>query len=365
MSSSEENVYVTKTFLPPRNEFNKYVDRIWDSGQLTNNGNLSKEFCVRVCEYLDIDESKFLFTTNGTLALQLAVDRLINQDVGAEIITTPFTYVATSSAILWQKHTPVFVDIEPRCFTIDPSKIEDAITEKTKAILAVHVFGKPCDVEAIEKIAKKYNLKVIYDAAHAFGVTYKGKSILEYGDASILSFHATKLMHTIEGGAVYVRSKMDANNIDLSRRFGHNGDTHLQLGINAKPSEFQAAMGLAVLPYIDEIISHRELVSELYDDSLSSLYQVLPTLSYVQHNYSYYPIVFKSETELLSSFEKLSAEGIFPRRYFYPSLNTLPYLTTSYSCPVSEDISSRIACLPLDAQIDIEVVKKICKILTQ
>lgn len=357
-------IYVTKSFLPPRAEFDALVDEIWESDYLTNNGPLSKRFVQSVTHYLGIDNDRFTFVSNGTSALQLALHHFIGDLPDAEIITTPFSYVATTSAILWEKYKPVYVDIKSDNFTIDPSKIEAAITEKTKAILAVHVFGCPCDIEAIEAIAKKHNLKVIYDAAHAFGVSYKGRSILEYGDASTLSFHATKLMHTIEGGGIYVKSHKDNQSIELSKRFGHEQDDHTMLGINAKASEFQAAMGLANLKHIDGVISKRKETVELYDRLLSATYQTLKIADDVKYNYGYYPILFKSEKDLKNAFKRLADANIFPRRYFYPSLNTLVYVKGN-SCPVSEDISSRIACLPLDAQISREDVKMIAGILTQ
>lgn len=361
LESKDESIFVTKSFLPPRAEFDAFVDEIWNNNQLTNNGPLSERFVDLVCAYLGVSKDRFIFVGNGTQALQIALNHLVGDNVGAEIITTPFTYVATTSAILWEKYTPVFVDIKPDDFTIDPAKIEAAITPKTKAILAVHVFGNPCDVEAIEAIAIKHELKVIYDAAHAFGVLYRDKSILEYGDASTLSFHATKLMHTIEGGAIYVKSIEDAKIVELTKRFGHQGDEHFQLGINAKASEFQAAMGLANLKYIDSIIAKRREIVDLYDKLIGDKYQTLKVSSDVSYNYAYYPIVFKSEAELKKVFDRLAQINVYPRRYFYPSLNNLPYVTKSQTCEIAEDISKRIACLPLDDQIDAKKIELICQ----
>lgn len=367
MSSQEnEPTYVTKSFMPPREEFDAFVDEIWQSRQLTNNGLLSGRFTSSVSEYLAVDEDRFNFVGNGTLALQLALHQLIGEEIGAEIITTPFTYVATTSAILWEKYTPVFVDINPDDFTIDPEKIEAALTPKTKAILAVHVFGNPCDTEAIEVIAKKHDLKVIYDAAHAFGVTYRGKSILEYGDAATLSFHATKLMHTIEGGAVYTKSIEDAKSIELAKRFGHNGDTHLQLGINAKANEFQAAMGLSNLKYIKENISKRKVLSALYDELLGDKVKRPVTKDGTVYNHSYYPIVLRDKIQTELVIEALNEKNIFPRRYFFPSLNKLSYLPHgSNSCPVSEGISNRIICLPFYESIPENTIKIICEVINE
>lgn len=290
------------------------------------------------CEY-------FHYVTNGTVALQLAL-RALNITAG-EIITTPFSYVATISSILWERCTPVFVDIESDHFTIDVSKIEAAITENTKAIMPVHVFGYVCNVEAIEAIAVKHGLKVIYDAAHSFGASYKGKALVSYGDISTLSFHATKLFHTIEGGAVVVREKTVSDKVELIKRFGHNAEDHICLGINAKQDEFNAAMGLCNFQYLKEIIAERKRLSDFYDCLLDERLWRPSQQEGHEYNYAYYPVVFKSEKELLTAFDKLRKLDVFPRRYFYPSLNTLPYLKNRYECPIADDISKRIACLPL------------------
>lgn len=259
----------------------------------------------------------------------------------------------------------MFVDIEPNNFTIDVNKIEQAITPNTKAIMPVHVFGYACNVEKIQEIADKYNLKVIYDAAHAFASKYKNKSLLNYGDISTCSFHATKLFHTIEGGACIIKDDEISQKLDLIKRFGHNGDNHYCLGINAKQSEFNAAMGLANFPYINEIIEKRRKISEFYDKELQGLVQRPKKQEDLNYNYAYYPVVFKSEEELLKVFSALNKENIYPRRYFYPSLNTLPYLKDYKPCPISEDICSRIACLPLYPSLDFDVLVKICKIIKE
>jgi dTDP-4-amino-4,6-dideoxygalactose transaminase len=354
-------INVTESFLPPREEFDKYVDRIWESQHLTNGGSLLVEFEQKIKNYLSIDN--FQFVANGTLALQLAIDGLGISS--GEIITTPFSYVATTSAILWQRCKPVFTDIDKETFCIDASKIEASITKDTKAILAVHVFGNPCDVDKIEAIARKHKIKVIYDAAHAFGVTYKGKSILDYGDVSIISFHATKLFHTIEGGGLVAKSKEVRRSIDLKKRFGHNSDIHIVLGVNAKANEFQAAMGLSNLPYLPGIINARKTISDKYTKKLKESYQLLSLRSGAEYNSAYYPVIFKSETELLKSISSLNKLEIFPRRYFYPSLNTLPYLAELQNCPVSEDIANRIVCLPLYPGLEDDTIDTICGILLQ
>jgi dTDP-4-amino-4,6-dideoxygalactose transaminase len=356
----EKPIYVTKAFLPPLEEYQKYLEQIWDNGQLTNSGPLHEQFEKEVAEYLRLG-TPLKFVANGTLALQVAL-RALDITEG-EIITTPFSYVATTSSILWEHCTPVFVDIDESTLNIDPNGIEMAITEKTKAILAVHVFGNPCDVEAIQAVADKHGLKVIYDAAHAFGVRYKDESILEYGDVSTLSFHATKLFHTIEGGAVIARDKTVADKVDLIRRFGHQGDNHKMLGINAKASEFQAAMGLLNLQYVEGLIGRRKVVSEQYDLRLAGLVErpvVSPSATY---NFAYHPIILRDTQELQNVIKALNDRNVFPRRYFYPSLNKLPYIEQGVPQPISESIASRILCLPLYDSLDGDTVNKISDVV--
>lgn len=352
-----QRVNVTKTFLPPLEEYEEYLKQIWQSGYLTNQGPLLKDFEKQVSEYLKVDSLHLV--NNGTAALQVALRSLGITE--GEIITTPFSYIATTSSIMWERCKPVFVDIEPDTFCIDVNKIEAAITPSTRAIMPVHVFGFPCDVDAIDIIAKKHNLKVIYDAAHAFGVEYKGRSLLDYGDISTVSFHATKLFHTVEGGGIVVRDKDIDSIVELTKRFGHEGDDHYMLGINAKASELQAAMGLCNLKYIDENIEKRKKIYELYDESLDERYIKNRITKESKHNYSYFPVVFESEEKLHKAIADLNNENIFPRRYFYPSLNTLPYIKGHQECPISEDISRRILCLPLYADIEESIIKKICE----
>ncbi len=356
-----DKINVTKTFLPPIEEFNEYVERIWKSGYLTNQGPLLKKFESETKKYLSL-KSNLQLVSNGTIALQLTIEALGIKD--GEIITTPFSYVATTSAIMWQRCNPVFVDIDPDTLCIDPSKIEAAISSKTKAIMPVHVFGNPCDIEKIDEIAKKHNLKVIYDAAHAFGVKYKGRSLLDYGDVSICSFHATKLFHTIEGGAIVSKDKDFNNSVELVKRFGHNVDDHLILGMNGKANEFQAAMGLCNLKYIDENISTRRGLTELYDKLLSDRYGKIIISNNTDYNFSYYPILFKNEALLKKKLGDLEEVNIYPRRYFYPSLNKLPYIRVKQACPISEVISRRVVCLPLYAELKEDEVRKICEVLS-
>ncbi len=351
-------INVAKSFLPPIEQYKGYIDTIYGNLQLTNQGPLLNELEKKLKTYLNVEH--FHFLTNGTLALQLALSALEIND--GEVITTPFSYVATCSSILWERCTPVFVDIEPDNFTIDADKIIEKITKKTKAIMAVHVFGYACDVEKIEEIAKQYNLKVIYDGAHAFGCSFKGKSLVSYGDVATLSFHATKIFHTIEGGACIIKDKVVSERLDIQKRFGHNLDEHIALGMNAKASEFQAAMGLCNLNYMEEILNERKKISELYDKELYGLLERPKHQESLIYNYSYYPVLFKSEKELQKTFQALNNENIYPRRYFYPSLNTLPYVNFQ-SCEVSENISVRIACLPLYNGLAEEDIKRICKII--
>lgn len=353
-------INVTKSFMPPRAVYDKYVSRIWKSGWLTNQGPLSLELEKKLADKFNV-KHVFLIN-NGTVALQIALKSL--GFIKGEIITTPFSYVATTSSIVWEGFTPVFVDIDPTNYTIDPTKIEKAITKNTVAILAVHVYGIPCDVVAIAKIAKKYNIRVIYDAAHAFGTEYHGKSIMAYGDISTISFHATKLFHTIEGGAIVTNNSELAHKISYMRNFGHKTPTSFyDVGINGKMSEFCAAMGLSIFGYIPKLISSRKYLSETYDSMFSSNSMITrPSIPSSGYNYPYYPILFDNEHTLLKVVEKLNQAEINPRRYFYPSLSTLPYVKR-VKMPISESLSSRVLCLPLYPGLGVSNVKMISKIV--
>lgn len=355
-----KTIRVTQSFLPPIEDFEKRIRDLWASGHLTNHG----------ANILELEEGlrqklgqKHLWSiSNGTLALQIAFKAL---ELQGEVITTPFSYVATLSSLVWEGLTPVFVDVNPVDFCIDPNRIEAAITERTTAILATHVYGHPCDVYAIEKIAKKHRLKVIYDAAHAFGIEIDEKSILDFGDASTLSFHATKIFHSAEGGAIATPHADVAHKITYMRNFGHNGEEEFWgLGINAKVSEFHAAMGNCVLPYIDDIILERKRVVDRYDAELAHLSTAyrFRTPKNVKYNYSYYPFLLESEDLLLTLKQALEAENIFGRRYFYPSLHTLPYVE-QVSMPVSESVSKRMLCLPLYTQLQNEDIDRIISIV--
>lgn len=333
---------VTKPFLPPIEEYNEYVQGIWERNWLTNNGPLVEKLEMRLKDYLGMQQ--LYYVGSGMIALQIAIKAL---DLKGEIITTPFSYVATTSCIAWEGCTPVFVDIDSETLNIDPTKIEAAITSKTSAILATHCFGNACDTEAIQAVASKHNIKVIYDAAHCFGTRHKDKSIFEFGDISIVSFHATKLFHTIEGGAIFTNDYSLAPRVRYMRNFGHSGVIEFEtMGVNGKNSEFHAAMGLVNLKYIDEIISCRRDLSVLYDVELGGCLQRPIVISDCQSNFAYYPVLFTSESELLAVMRSLNEREIFPRRYFYPPLTELPYVKST-SVPVCTDVSRRILCLPL------------------
>lgn len=354
-------INVTKTFFPPLVEYTAQVQRAYTNEWLTNRGELVRELEDKLTTYLKLEDSKMFITNNGTIPLQIALKLLGN---GGEIITTPFSYVATTAAIVWENCTPIFVDIHPEFLTIDETKIEAAITDKTTCILATHVFGNPCNIEEIERIAKKHNLKVIYDAAHSFAVQYKGKSVFEYGDVSTCSFHATKLFHTGEGGAVFCKDPVLFDKIFYSHNFGHNGPVDFfGLGINGKISELHAAMGLAVFPYMDEIVAGRKDVVDFYNTNLDfTKLAKMKLREGTEWNYSYYPVIFENEAALLKIQKALNEAQIFPRRYFYPSLNTVNYVD-SQEMKISESIAGRILCLPLYLTLEKNDLERIVEII--
>ena len=348
---------VTKPFSPPIEEYHMLMQGIWKRNWFTNNGPLVNDLELRLKEYLDIKH--LLYVTNGTIAIQIALKAL---NITKEVITTPFSYVATTSSLVWEGCKPIFVDIDQATFNIDPNKIEAAITKDTQAILATHCFGNPCDVEAIDRIAKKYNLKVIYDAAHCFGTKYKGRSIFEWGDISTTSFHATKLFHTIEGGAVFAQNPELIKQLAWRRNFGHNGPEDFHgVGINAKNSEFHAAMGIINLGYISEILESRKTQAEHYDAMFAKLTLQKPKIHHdVAFNHSYYPVVFENEQILLAVKKALELEEIFPRRYFFPTLSSLHYVE-KFETPIADDISKRILCLPMYFELGKFEIEMICR----
>lgn len=355
------SIPVNKPFLPPKKEYKSLISSIWENQWLTNDGPLVQKLENELCRYLKT--KNIVFVNNGTNALMLAIKSL---HLEGEIITTPFSFVATTSSIVWGNCTPIFVDIDRESLNIDANKIEQAITSKTSAILATHVYGNPCDVTKIEKIAKKYNLKVIYDGAHAFGIEYKGKSIFEYGDISICSTHATKIFHSTEGGFLVTKNQEVFESLKSARNFGFKDyKSFSNLGINAKNSEFHAAMGLVNLNYQDCIFKKREYLTKTYDKHLfRSKKDIKSVLDKKYGNYSYYPVLFNDETTLLKCIEALKEHQIFTRRYFYPSLtNSLPYIKTNQQLPVVDDISKRVLCLPLYFDLKIKDIGLICNIL--
>lgn len=350
---------VTKSFLPPQQEYHEQLKKIWASGWLTNRGPLVLELEDKLLNYLIT--KNILITNNGTVPLQIALKLLGKQ---GEIITTPFSYIATASTIVWENCKPVFVDANADYLTIDETQIEQAITPKTTAILATHVFGNACNVEVINSIAKKHQLKVIYDGAHCFGVRYNKKSLFNFGNISTCSFHATKIFHCGEGGAIFCNDETLYHTSFYSHNFGHNGYLDFYgLGINGKISELQAAMGLSVYNHLDLIFAERKKVVDFYNERLKN-FKTIKLRAGLEWNYSYYPIIFETEELLLAVEKALNKEDIFPRRYFYPSLNTINYL--SGSCmPVSESISKRILCLPLYVGLTEQNLELICSITTQ
>ena len=353
-----KKIFVTKTTLPDLSEYSKLLKKIWKNNWITNHGPLANELEKRLKQYLEVQN--LFFVANGTVALEIAIKAL---NLKGEIITTPFSYVATTSSIVWTNCKPIFVDIDKNSLNIDPLKIEKAITKKTSAILATHVYGNPCDVKQISFIAKKYGLKVIYDAAHCFNVKYNGKSILNFGDISTMSFHATKLFHTAEGGAVVTKSKSLSHKIAYTRNFGHNGEESFWgLGINGKNSELHAAIGLGMLKILKDQIKKRKAVSEIYNMLLEgSGIRTQKLMEGIEYNYAYYPVIFKSEAVLIAVKKALNRQNIFPRRYFYPVLNKLNYVEY-IKCPVAESISKRVLCLPLFPGLTKKEIYKIVRI---
>lgn len=352
-------INVTKTYLPPLAEFQHYVESIWESNQLTNNGQFVRELERKLKEYLGVKHCYFV--SNGTIAIQIALKVL---NITHEVITTPFSYCATTHSLIWENCKPVFADILSTDFCIDPQKVEEQITEKTQAILATHVYGNPCDVDKLAEIAQKHNLKLIYDAAHCFGVNVNGTSIFNYGDISTCSFHSTKVFHSTEGGAIFTDNDDYAYLIDRYRSFGHIGDNYLTIGINGKNSEFHAAMGLCVLPRVGEIIEARRQIFDIYDSLLNWEKLVKPFIvQKIEANFAYYPIFLESEEKLIEVRTALEAQSISPRRYFYPSLSKLKFVIDESNCPISDDYASRALALPLYYDLAHEDVIKIANIV--
>jgi dTDP-4-amino-4,6-dideoxygalactose transaminase len=350
---------ITRPFLPRKEDYLRYIDNIWQRNWLTNNGPLVNELELKLKDYLGLKH--LLFVASGTVALQLAIKTL---GLKGEIITTPFSYIATTSSILWEGCEPVFVDIDPKTLNMDPSKIEEAITGETSAIIATHVYGNPCSIEEIEAIAKQHDLKVIFDAAHCFGTNYKGQSAYSYGDISTASFHATKIFHTVEGGAVITKDPDLLKEMAFKRNFGHHGPNDFwSVGINGKNSEFHAAMGLCNLRFADALIERRRELSQLYDQRLRKLAITRPEVrDIVDYNYAYYPIIYPSEDLLLKAKQLLETNWIYPRRYFHPVLSQLKFVKKKHM-PVAEDIARRVLCLPLYHDLTSDELDFVARIL--
>jgi len=363
---TNKSIFVTQPSLPLIEEFQEYLKDIWESKWLTNNGKFHQELEQALCEYLGVRYISLF--SNGTLALITALQEL---KITGEVITTPFSFVATTHSLWWNNIKPVFVDIEPATFNLDPHKIEAAITSKTTAIMPVHVYGNPCNVKRIKEIADTYGLKIIYDAAHTFGVTINKNSVLNFGDLSVMSFHATKVYHTFEGGAIVCHDEDSKKRIDHLKNFGFAGETTVVApGINGKMNEVQAAMGLLQLKYIEKNIEKRKHIAETYREKL----QGIEGLTYlkdkpgIKHCYSYFPIFIdknqfgKTRDEV---YENLKKQNIFGRRYFYPLISQFPTYSGLESAqpgkmPVAEKATEEVICLPIYSDLDIDNVNKIC-----
>jgi dTDP-4-amino-4,6-dideoxygalactose transaminase len=361
-------IYVTQPFLPPLEEFIPYLEQIWESKRLTNNGPFHKQLEVALCEYLGV-EHLALFA-NGTIALVTALQTL---RISGEVITTPYSFVATAHSLVWNNIKPVFVDIDPQTCNLDPDKIEAAITPQTTAILPVHCYGNPCAVERIQQIADTYGLKVIYDAAHAFGVRHKGESLLKHGDLSVLSFHATKVFNTFEGGAIVCPDAKTKQRVDYLKNFGFADEvTVMAAGINGKMNEFQAALGLLQLNYVDKAIESRRSIDKIYRNSLAGIKGIrcLAEPSETSRNYAYFPIMVETDFPLGRDalYLRLRDHGIYGRRYFYPLISNMPMYrgtasANARSLPVASEVASQVICLPIYPEIERETIDKIVGII--
>ena len=365
-----EKILVTQPFLPPLDEFIPYLEKIWDAKWLTNNGPFHQKLEEELSDFLGVKH--ICLCANGTLALMLALKAL---DIKGEVITTPFSFVATSHSIIWNNSTPVFCDIEENTLNIDPDKIEELITEKTTAILPVHVYGHPCNNDKIQIIADKYNLKVIYDAAHAFNVKKDNQSILNWGDLSVLSFHATKVFNTFEGGAIVCKNEDTKKRIDSLKNFGFVEGNVVAPGINAKMNEVQAAFGLLHLKYVFEIHNKRKLITDYYRENLKNIEGIsfLNDIKNVNHNYSYFPFLvdkIRYGMERDELYKKLMENGIYGRRYFYPLISNISTYSSLPSASkdnllVANKIADEVICLPIypdlsrkDQESIVNIIKK-------
>lgn len=367
----DKKITVTSPLLPPLEEFIPYLEKIWDSKWITNNGQFHRQLEDALCEYLGV---KYISVfTNGTLPLITALQAL---RITGEVITTPYSFVATTHALWWNGIKPVFVDIDPQTLNLDPKKIERAITPKTTAIMPVHVYGNPCNMEEIQAIADKYGLKVIYDAAHAFGVRINGESILNYGDMSTLSFHATKTYNTIEGGALICHDEKTKQRIDYLKNFGFAGETEVVApGINAKMDEVRAAYGLLNLKYVDKAIENRKLIAQTYREGLKSIKGIsfLDDIQGVRHNYSYFPIFVNEKKYGITRdelYNKLKENNILGRRYFYPLISDFSTYRELDSAnptnlPIANKVADEVICLPIYDNLELMDVERIINVINK
>jgi dTDP-4-amino-4,6-dideoxygalactose transaminase len=366
---SENQIFVTQPFLPPLEEYLPYLEQIWNSRQLTNNGPFHQQLEKALCEFLGVPFISLF--ANGTLALVTALQAL---RITGEVITTPYSFVATTHSLWWNNIKPVFVDIEPEFGNLDPEKIESAITPKTTAILPVHVYGNPCKVDRIKEIANAYGLKVIYDAAHCFGVNHKGEGICHFGDLSILSFHATKVFNTMEGGAIVCHDEATKKRIDYLKNFGFDGETTIVApGINSKMNEMQAALGLVQLKYHHENISKRKVVADSYRKELADVRGIsyLNEPEDTDSNFAYFPIYINEDEYGMSRddlYEKLKQSNIYGRRYFYPLISEFPMYkgldsSRKENLPVANKVAEMVICLPIYPDLELSSVKQIARVI--
>ncbi|CAK7027740.1 MAG: dTDP-4-amino-4,6-dideoxy-D-glucose transaminase [Desulfovibrio sp.] len=359
-SESRQPVHVTRSITPDMEEYGVYVERIFTSRYLTNHGACVKGLETKLSDYLNLPY--LALCANGTLALQLALR--VSGLSGKKVVTTPFSYVATVSALLAEGCEPVFADIDEETLCLDPAAVEDVLDNDTGGILPVHIYGNICDMDRLGETAQSIGLPLVYDASQCFGSEFRGRSVLAYGDYATCSFHATKVFHTVEGGCVACRSETGLAALKLARANGHSGDTHVMPGLNAKMSELHAAMGLCLLDHVADNIAGRKAVSLMYDTLLPEHVLRRPVLrEELTYNHAYYPVLFETEESLLRAITNLNRENIFPRRYFYPALNTLPYLSRRQPCPVAESAAKRALCLPLYTDLTEADVERICAII--
>jgi dTDP-4-amino-4,6-dideoxygalactose transaminase len=362
-------IYVTKPYLPPLAEFLPSLEKIWDSHVLTNCGPFHQEFERELCRYLGVEHVAVF--ANATIAL---VTALQSMRITGEVITTPYSFVATTHALHWNGIKPVFVDIDPRTLNLDPEKVEAAITPQTTAIMPVHCYGHPANVEALQRIADIYNLKIIYDAAHAFAVKKNGTSVLSHGDLSVLSFHATKVFNTFEGGAIVCPDAKTKLRIDQLKNFGHAGETSVVApGINGKMSEFNAALGLLQLKHIDDALRQRRQIDTLYRDQLSAIpgIRLLHAAPGCEINYGYFPILIQDEFPISRDelYDRMKDAGVHPRKYFFPLISEFPMYrglasSSKQNLPVATKASRQVLCLPIYPGLERATIDKICDLIS-